>query len=104
MRATVNEAIASWVMLAIVLLFAVPAATAIQSCAAVAPIAKSALHAVAPILADALTDEIKRKFGPDAEPDPATARCVRDDGSTVEDYPEDFADRGWVHCWVDRVP
>lgn len=73
------------------------------ACAAVAPIAESALSAVAPILADALTNEIKRKFGPDAEPDPTTAVCVRHDGSALEDYPEQLADRGWVICFVDRV-
>lgn len=74
-----------------------------QSCAAVAPIAESALQAVGPVLWDALTHEIKRKFGPDNEPDAATAECYPHDGSALEDYPEEFGDRGWVICFVDRV-
>jgi len=72
-------------------------------CAAVAPLAESALQAIAPVLADALSNEIKRKFGPDAVPDPPTAVCIAHDGSALEDYPEEHADRGWVICFVDRV-
>ena len=74
-----------------------------QSCAAVAPIAESALQAVAPILWDALGDELKRKFGPATEPDVQTAECYQHDGSSLEDYPSEFPHRGWVICFMDRV-
>ena len=67
------------------------------------PAVKSALDIVAPLLVDALTSEISRKFGEDAVPDPATAVCIGHDGSALEDYPEDFPHRGWVICFMDRV-
>ncbi len=75
----------------------------VVACAAVAPLAETALQAIAPVLADALSSEIKRKFGPDAVPDAPTAVCIAHDGSALEDYPEEHVNRGWVICFVDRV-
>lgn len=75
----------------------------LSACAAVTPVVESALQAIAPVLVDALTNEIKSKYGSDAEPDPETAECMSHDGSALEDYPAEFEGRGWVICFVDRA-